>query len=67
MLSTCKEYWEVVLAQAICVGLGSGCLFIPSVAIFPAYFTTKKSFATGIAASGSSLGQSLLSLVWTLA
>ena len=56
MVSICKTYWEVVLAQALCVGLGSGCLFIPSVAIVSTYFTTKKSFATGIAASGSSLG-----------
>lgn len=56
MLSLCDAYWQVVLAQALCVGLGSGCLYIPSVAIVSTYFTTKKSFATGIAASGSSLG-----------
>lgn len=57
MTSISKSYWEVMLAQALCVGLGSGCLFIPSVAIVSTYFTTKKSFATGIAASGSSLGK----------
>lgn len=56
MTSLCTEYWQVMLAQGVCVGLGSGCLFIPSVAIVSTYFTTKKSFATGIAASGSSLG-----------
>ncbi|KAI4160258.1 MAG: hypothetical protein L6R39_000253 [Caloplaca ligustica] len=57
MTSISKAYWEVMLAQALCVGLGCGCLFIPSVAIVSTYFTTKKSFATGIAASGSSLGK----------
>jgi len=57
MTSLCTQYWEVMLAQGICVGLGSGCLFIPSVAILPQYFTTKKAFANGIAASGSSLGE----------
>ena len=56
MLSLCETYWEVVLAQALCVGLGSGCLYIPSVAIVSTYFTTKKAFATGIAFGGSSLG-----------
>ncbi|PSS12831.1 hypothetical protein M430DRAFT_143191 [Amorphotheca resinae ATCC 22711] len=56
MTSICKTYWELMLAQGLCVGLGSGCLFIPSVAIVSTYFTTKKSFATGIAASGSSVG-----------
>jgi MFS family permease len=57
MTSICKTYWELMLAQGLCVGLGSGCLFIPSVAIVSTYFTTKKSFATGIAASGSSVGK----------
>ncbi|KAJ8101775.1 major facilitator superfamily domain-containing protein [Lipomyces tetrasporus] len=56
MTSLCKEYWQVILAQAVVTGLGSGCLFIPSVAVIPQYFTTKRSVATGIAASGSSLG-----------
>lgn len=57
MTSLCTQYWEFMLAQGICVGLGSGFLFIPSVAILPQYFSTKKAFALGIAASGSSLGK----------
>jgi hypothetical protein len=56
MLSLCKEYWQVLLAQAFCIGIGTGCLFVPSVAILSTYFTTKFAFAVGIAASGSSLG-----------
>ncbi|TAQ87456.1 hypothetical protein B7494_g4213 [Chlorociboria aeruginascens] len=56
MLSISTDYWQVMLAQALCVGIGCGCLFVPSVAIVPTYFTTKKALATGIAASGSSLG-----------
>lgn len=58
MTSLCTEYWQVMLAQAICIGLGCGCIFVPSVAILPQYFTTKKAIATGVAASGSSLGES---------
>lgn len=64
MTSISKSYWEVMLAQAICVGLGSGCLFIPSVAIVATYFTTKKAFATGIATSGSSLGGVIYPIVF---
>ncbi|KAA8574599.1 hypothetical protein EYC84_006041 [Monilinia fructicola] len=56
MTSICKTYWEVILAQAVCMGVGLGCLFVPSVAIVSTYFSTRKAFATGIAASGSSLG-----------
>ncbi|OCK86333.1 MFS general substrate transporter [Lepidopterella palustris CBS 459.81] len=54
MLSLCKEYWQVLLAQAFCMGIGSGTLFVPSVAILSTYFTTRIATATGIAAAGSS-------------
>lgn len=56
MTSICKEYWQVILAQGIVVGGGAGCLLLPSVAVMPQYFTTKRAFATGIAAAGSSVG-----------
>jgi hypothetical protein len=56
MTSICKEYWQVILAQGIVVGVGMGCMFLPSVGVMPQYFKHKRAFATGIAASGSSLG-----------
>jgi len=56
MLSLCGEYYQVILAQGICIGLGCGCLFVPSVAILSTYFSTKTATAMGIAAAGSSLG-----------
>ena len=61
MLSLCHEFWEALLAQAFLVGLGAGCLFVPSVAILPTYFTTKVSIAIGITASGSSIGTDFFS------
>lgn len=57
MLSLARTYWQVILAQGICVGLGAGCLFVPSVAILSTYFSTRIATAMGIAASGSSLGK----------
>lgn len=56
MLSLVKEYWQAMLAQAFCVGIGAGCLFVPSVAVLSTYFNTRISTVMGIAASGSSLG-----------
>ncbi|TKA59217.1 hypothetical protein B0A55_12397, partial [Friedmanniomyces simplex] len=56
MTSLCTTYWQLILAQGICMGLGGGALFIVSVAIIPSYFSTQRAFAIGIAASGSSLG-----------
>ncbi|MCJ1453667.1 hypothetical protein MMC28_004015 [Mycoblastus sanguinarius] len=64
MTSLCSQYWQVILAQGICIGLGQGCLFIPSVAILPQYFTSKKALAIGTAASGSSLGGVIYPIVF---
>ncbi|KAJ5719791.1 MFS general substrate transporter [Penicillium malachiteum] len=55
MTSLCTNYWQFLLAQGICVGLGSGLLGLASVAVIPMYFSKKRMIATGIAATGSSL------------
>ena len=57
MTSVSTKYYQVMLAQGVCIGLGSGCIFVPSFAIIPQYFSSRKALATGIAASGSSLGE----------
>lgn len=56
MLSLCHEFWQCLLAQGFVIGIGGGCLFVPSVAILPSYFSTMIGMAMGIAASGSSMG-----------
>jgi presenilin-like A22 family membrane protease len=35
MTSICTEYWQVVLAQGLVVGIGTGCMLLPSVAVMP--------------------------------
>jgi predicted MFS family arabinose efflux permease len=64
MLSLCHEYWQVLLAQAFCIGIGCGALFVPSVAILSTYFTTHIAAAIGISASGSSLGGVIYPIVF---
>ena len=56
MTSLCTTYWQAVLAQGVCIGLGAGCLFVPSIAIVATYFTKRRAIATGIAVGGSSIG-----------
>lgn len=63
-LSVCTSYWQVLLAQAFCIGLGNGCLYIPSVAIIPQYFSSRRPIATALAASGSSLGGVLYPIIF---
>ena len=56
MISICNAYWQVVLAQGFVIGIGTGCLFVPCVAIIPQYFSTRMGTALGAAVSGSALG-----------
>jgi MFS family permease len=64
MLSLCTEYWQVVLAQGVAVGLGAGCLFVPSMAILSTYFRRKMATAMGLAATGSSIGGLLYPIIF---
>ncbi|KAF7876705.1 hypothetical protein EAF04_001789 [Stromatinia cepivora] len=56
MTSISTTYWQVFLAQGICMGLGNGCLFCPALATLSTYFSTKKSLVIGIAAAGGATG-----------
>ena len=53
----CSCYWQLVLTQGILVGFGSGCLFLPSIAVLPQYFEKRRALATGIGSSGSAIGE----------
>lgn len=56
MLSLSTEYYQVLLSQGICVGIGTGCLFVPSIAVCPQWFSKRLGLAVGIAVSGAALG-----------
>ncbi|KAL7922894.1 putative MFS monocarboxylate transporter [Trichoderma austrokoningii] len=55
MTSLGTEYYQIMLAQGLCVGIGTGCLFVPAVAVLPQYFQRKRALANGIAATGASI------------
>ena len=57
MASIATKYWEVMLAQGVCVGLGAGCLFVPSTALLSTYFSSKMTIAMGLSATGSGFGE----------
>lgn len=64
MLSLATDYWQVFLAQALCTGLGTGFLFLPSLAIVATYFTTKRAVAIGVVAAGGSIGSVIYPIVF---
>lgn len=56
MLSISTMYWHVLLAQSFCIGMGMGCLYVPSISLLPSYFSTRLGLAVGLVSSGSAVG-----------
>lgn len=56
MLSLCTQYWQVFLAQGVCIGIGFGLVFVPSLALVSTYFLKNRSIALGIMVTGSATG-----------
>ncbi|KAH7078905.1 major facilitator superfamily domain-containing protein [Paraphoma chrysanthemicola] len=56
MLSLSTTYWQVFLSQGLCMGLGAGLLYIPSLALVGVWFSKKRALALGIVMSGIAVG-----------
>ncbi|KAI1130135.1 MFS general substrate transporter [Nemania abortiva] len=54
--SAATQYWQLILAQGLTIGIGSGCLFCAAITTVATYFSTRRSFAIGLSASGSVTG-----------
>lgn len=57
MTSIAYEYWQIILAQGLFMGIGLGCVFMPSVGMIASYFVKRRGMAMGIASTGSTLGE----------
>lgn len=55
-LGFCKEYWQFMLTIGIAGGIGTSLIFTPAISAVSHFFYTKRGLATGIAASGGSIG-----------
>ncbi|KAI0017712.1 major facilitator superfamily domain-containing protein [Xylariomycetidae sp. FL0641] len=56
MASLADTYWQILLAQAVCLGLGNGCTFCPALAVLSQYFKKNRAFSVGVAAAGAAVG-----------
>jgi len=59
LTSVQSTYAGILLTQGLCTGIGMTCTFIPLVSVLPPYFSSRRSLAMGLAATGSSIGRSL--------
>ena len=56
MTSLATTYWQIFLAQGLCVGVSFGAIWLPSIAIISTYFSRNRTLAVTCAAAGSSTG-----------
>jgi MFS family permease len=56
MTSLAHTYWQTFLAQGIAIGIAIGLVFLPALSVVSQYFLKRRSIATGIVTTGSSIG-----------
>jgi MFS family permease len=61
--SVSTQYWQLFLAQGVCKGLGDGLVFCPTVSLVATYFSTRRSLAMAITASGGATGGIIFPLI----
>ena len=57
MLSLASEYYQAILAQGVCFGIGSGLIYVPALAFVNTHFTSKRAVAMGCVTCGASVGE----------
>ncbi|GAA5893860.1 hypothetical protein JCM6882_003113 [Rhodosporidiobolus microsporus] len=55
-LSLAQTFWQIFLAQAVCMGLSLGAMFSPCLSVLGTYFRRRRAFVVGVAASGTAIG-----------
>lgn len=55
-LSLASSYWQLLLTQGLCTGVGGGIFFVPIMGLCSTYFSSHRGVALGIVTSGNSAG-----------
>ncbi|KAK3393552.1 major facilitator superfamily domain-containing protein [Podospora didyma] len=65
MTSLCTVYWQFLIAQGICIGIGMGMTFLPSAAIMSQYFARHRALALGISSVGSPIAGIVFPIIFS--
>ncbi|KAF7351027.1 MFS domain-containing protein [Mycena sanguinolenta] len=63
LVGQCTEYWHFLLCQGFVTGISAGIVYGPTMAVIGHWFQKKRGIATGILATGSSVGGTLFPIV----
>lgn len=56
LTSFCTQYWQILIAQGVYIGLGLGMAYMPSIAVIGCYFKRRRSLALAISTTGGGFG-----------
>lgn len=62
LLSISTQYYQVFLSQGLCVGVGCGLLYVPTMSLVGGLFSQRRAIAMSLMTSGIALGQYSLNL-----
>ncbi|KAE8363150.1 putative monocarboxylate permease [Aspergillus caelatus] len=65
MLSLAQKYYQILLAQGICVGIGSAILYVPSISLVASKFQQRRPLAMFIATSGTAFGGIIYPIIFS--
>jgi MFS family permease len=65
MTSLCVAYWQFLLAQGFCIGIGMGLLFLPSAAILSQYFARHRALVLGLSSAGSPIAGIVIPIIFS--
>ncbi|KAB8246080.1 major facilitator superfamily domain-containing protein [Aspergillus flavus] len=64
MLSLSQTYYQVLLSQGFCCGIGSGLIYVPALSLVLTSFTSRRGIALGIVTCGASIGGVLFPIIF---
>ncbi|KAF3390241.1 Riboflavin transporter MCH5 [Penicillium rolfsii] len=65
MLSLAHKYYQILLAQGVCVGVGSAILYVPSISLVASRFQQRRPLAMFIATSGTAIGGIIYPIIFS--
>lgn len=65
MVSLSTQYWQLFLAQSICVGVNGGAIFTSCISTVPSWFSKRRATAYGIMLSGAGVGGTVVPIMMT--
>ena len=54
--SFCKDFWQLILAQGLCTGIGCGIVYVLAVGVVITYFEKNRALAVSVISTGNSVG-----------